>query len=355
MSTDIKISILITTYNLSKYIDQTLHSVFSQNLDCKFEVLIGDDGSTDGTIEMIRKWIAKYPSIIRLYSMERIPGKDYNPIFRASLNRTNLADHARGEYITFLDGDDIYIDSNKLKKQIAILDNPSNQDCIMCAHNVNIWQETNNSTRPILPLTLGEQKISRQQYWAKYWVHAEAFIFRNIKRPSESPQFNIKYFDDNLIVFFYLKFGSIYYIPDLMVNYRQNITPWKSWQSLERSIINAMDLCIETNYNHQMYKSSIQRHYNDFKCLYCNRTVLEDKKYEKYFIQVQDDELTEVSLFFKYNTANIINKLKVHIIFAHMSLLSWEPKDIVTKFFRVLYWNIFIPCKQKLFKIIHKK
>ena len=50
--------------------------------------------------------------------MERAPDKEYNPIFRASLNRVNLFKHAKGEYVLFLDGDDIFCKKDKLKKQV---------------------------------------------------------------------------------------------------------------------------------------------------------------------------------------------------------------------------------------------
>ena len=110
MDEKIKISILITTYNTEKYIDDTLTSVFGQKLDYNYEVLVGDDGSQDGTVEIIQKWIKKFPEVIRLYIMPRDSKCRYNAVFRASQNRLNLVKYACGEYITFLDGDDVYID-----------------------------------------------------------------------------------------------------------------------------------------------------------------------------------------------------------------------------------------------------
>lgn len=349
MHDGIKISILITTYNLSQYINQTLHSVLSQNLDYKYEVLIGDDSSTDGTIEVIKGWIGKYPEVIRMYSMPRADGEEYNPIFRASLNRVNLVKHAAGEYITFLDGDDFYTDMDKLKKQIAILDNPTNKDCIMCACNMNFWW-AEGDTRPILPLEMQEQKFSKQQYWQKYWIPAEAFIFRNILRKGGFGNFDIKYFDDNLIVFFFLKYGDIYYIPDLMVNYRQNPTPWKSHDNLVVNAINAMDFCLEKKYNPKMYRSSIKRHYTNFKELYSNRKEFSDNAFTKYIKQAQDDELTEVSLFLEYGNAGLRDRFKMHCTFFFISLVCW--RRYTAKLYHKLNWGVFSPCKQKIVKKI---
>ena len=56
-----KVSVLVTFYNQEDYVDEALQSVFDQKCDFDFEVLIGDDGSTDGTMAKLQKWMQKYP------------------------------------------------------------------------------------------------------------------------------------------------------------------------------------------------------------------------------------------------------------------------------------------------------
>ena len=51
-----KVSVLVTFYNQEDYVDEALQSVFDQKCDFDFEVLIGDDGSTDGTMAKLQKW-----------------------------------------------------------------------------------------------------------------------------------------------------------------------------------------------------------------------------------------------------------------------------------------------------------
>ena len=53
---DIKLSVLITTYNLEKYVAETLDSVLNQKTDYIYEVLVGDDGSSDKTVEIVKKY-----------------------------------------------------------------------------------------------------------------------------------------------------------------------------------------------------------------------------------------------------------------------------------------------------------
>lgn len=325
MDEKIKISILITTYNTEKYIDDTLTSVFGQKLDYNYEVLVGDDGSQDGTVEIIQKWIKKFPEVIRLYIMPRDSKCRYNAVFRVSQNRLNLVKYACGEYITFLDGDDVYIDENKLRKQIQILDNPGNSDCIMCGHNVNLFWEKESVTKPILPINISEQKLDKRMYWRSLWIHAEAFVFRkSFLREEHFKEFNKNYFDDNLITFFFMKGGEIYYIPDIMVNYRQNLTEWKAISNEEQHILNAMDYCIEKRYNPEMWISSIQRHYADFRILYINRNRSLNIDYEKYISQAKKDNFKEVLLFLNYKFLSVWRKLEVKLIFASMSLICWK-------------------------------
>ena len=99
---NIKVSVLITFYNQERYVDRALQSVFEQKTNFDFEVLVGDDGSSDGTCNSVNSWKEKYPNIIKLYVMER-EGEGHIAGFRASRNRLNLLKHVKGEYFIYLD------------------------------------------------------------------------------------------------------------------------------------------------------------------------------------------------------------------------------------------------------------
>ena len=72
-----KVSVLISFYNLAPYVDQTMQSVLAQKTDFPVEVLCADDGSDDGTIEILRAWEQKYPDTVRVFVMDRTPGANY--------------------------------------------------------------------------------------------------------------------------------------------------------------------------------------------------------------------------------------------------------------------------------------
>lgn len=121
----IKVSVIIPCYNYDEYIEKCLMSVVLQNRDFKSEVLISDDNSTDNSFEIIKRFKNYYESdnlIFKIYSQDNNLGEIENTKF--------LLDQCQGEYISYLDADDYWIDPNKLKKQIEFLNN--NSDYSIC-------------------------------------------------------------------------------------------------------------------------------------------------------------------------------------------------------------------------------
>ncbi len=110
----IKVSVIVPAYNQEKYIGTTLESIVNQKTTFKFEVLVGEDCSIDGTAEVVKKYAADNQDLIFPYYREKNLGIADNP--------AELFTHARGEYIAFIDGDDYWIDENKLQKQVDFLD-----------------------------------------------------------------------------------------------------------------------------------------------------------------------------------------------------------------------------------------
>jgi glycosyltransferase involved in cell wall biosynthesis len=68
------------TYNQHKYIADCLQSIVDQETDFEFEIIVGDDFSTDGTQEVVRSFGEKYPSLFRLF----LQGTSKNELFQAA-------------------------------------------------------------------------------------------------------------------------------------------------------------------------------------------------------------------------------------------------------------------------------
>jgi glycosyltransferase involved in cell wall biosynthesis len=101
-----KVSALVVTYNQGRYIAEALESIYTQTYH-DYEVVVVDDGSTDGTAELMQRW----PQVRYYYQQ--------NQGLNAVLSR--LVDLARGEYVAFLAADDTWA-PDRLEQQVPILD-----------------------------------------------------------------------------------------------------------------------------------------------------------------------------------------------------------------------------------------
>jgi glycosyltransferase involved in cell wall biosynthesis len=139
MHTDMKVSICIPTYNHVNFISQCLDSVLMQKTDFNYEILVGEDDSSDGTRELCSEYARKYPDKIHLFLNDRRNVIYINEEPTGRWNFINLLTNARGEYIALCDGDDYWTAPYKLQKQVDFLDN--HPGCSMCFHDVEVVSE----------------------------------------------------------------------------------------------------------------------------------------------------------------------------------------------------------------------
>lgn len=125
-----KLSVCIVCYNQERYIGQCLESIFAQETDFDFEVIIGDDKSLDGTLDAIRRSIEHAPVKVTVLERPKNVG--------ALENLIQVHKMAKGEYIAHIDGDDIMLPS-KLQKQVDFLD--ANPECSIVWHSVVRFQD----------------------------------------------------------------------------------------------------------------------------------------------------------------------------------------------------------------------
>ncbi|MBL4586794.1 MAG: glycosyltransferase family 2 protein [Flavobacteriales bacterium] len=126
------VSVSIETYNHVNYIKACLDSVLMQQTDFEFEIILGEDASTDGTREICIEYAERHPDKIRLFLHHRdnnisIGGK---PSGRFNL-LYNLS-KVRGKYIARCEGDDYWTDPLKLQKQVDFLE--ADENCFMINH-----------------------------------------------------------------------------------------------------------------------------------------------------------------------------------------------------------------------------
>jgi glycosyltransferase involved in cell wall biosynthesis len=110
---DVKVSVCIVTYNQKKYIRECIESLINQETNFRYEIIVGDDSSTDGTSEVVADYAARYPSLIVpvLHADNQGPWRNYISVHKL----------ARGKYICHVDGDDLAL-PGKLQKASDVLD-----------------------------------------------------------------------------------------------------------------------------------------------------------------------------------------------------------------------------------------
>ncbi len=126
MDKKIKVSVIMVTYNQEKFIDEAIRSVVLQDFPYPYELIIGDDCSTDETLIHCRKWEQKYPQIIKALKRDKNMGIQRNYI--------DTYNHCTGEYIAICEGDDFWCSKNKLRRQVEYMD--AHSECSVCFHRV---------------------------------------------------------------------------------------------------------------------------------------------------------------------------------------------------------------------------
>ncbi len=117
---EMKVSVIIPIYNTKEYIRQCLDSILEQTLQ-EIEIIVVDDGSTDGTTDIIKEYENKYPQKIKAF---------YKPNGGQAEARNLALQHAVGEYLGFVDSDD-WIDK-EMYEEMYNKAKADNADIVIC-------------------------------------------------------------------------------------------------------------------------------------------------------------------------------------------------------------------------------
>lgn len=138
------VSVVMITYNHEKYLARAIESVVTQRTDFDFELIIGEDRSSDRTWKICCEYQKRYPDRIRLVFSDENIG--------AAANVSRVSARVRGEFSAICEGDDYWCDIEKLQKQVAVMrENPS---VGLCVCGARIYHEKTGEWR-----SWNEQKI----------------------------------------------------------------------------------------------------------------------------------------------------------------------------------------------------
>jgi glycosyltransferase involved in cell wall biosynthesis len=154
-----KVSVLICAYNQQRYVEQAVRSALMQQTTFAYELVIGEDCSTDDTPTILRRLQAEFPDRIRLFCHEKNLGMHHN--YRQTLLK------CAGEYVALLEGDDYWTSPHKLQKQADFLD--AHPECVLCFHDVLVFDQTAGTEhpycRPGIPEITGFEDLLQDMYF----------------------------------------------------------------------------------------------------------------------------------------------------------------------------------------------
>ena len=136
------VSVCVQTYQHVHYIRRCLDSILEQRTNFGFEILLGEDASTDGTREICIEYSNQNTDKIRLFLLDRKNVVYLNGRATGRYNLINNLKKSNGKYIAHCQGDDYWNDPDKLQKQVDFLE--THDDHAICYHNMRIADEHGN-------------------------------------------------------------------------------------------------------------------------------------------------------------------------------------------------------------------
>lgn len=274
------VSVRLMCYNHENYIRQAMDGIMMQETDFKVEVVVGDDFSSDDTLNIIKEY--ESTDNIHIKILQREKGDAYwdERQKRGRLyNFLNIMENCTGKYIALLDGDDYWIDPMKLQKQHNFLD--SHPECSVCFTAAKSYHEKNPEKERIFK----PKKVNKKSTYnledaiikaGDFMITAT--IFLREKYVSEIPDwvFAAPVGDMPLSLFLGTK-GKYGYLNDLTSVYRVNTAgSWSQQMNFEKrrkhvvQILKTLDNFNEyTNfkYNKLVQLEKARIHFNDKKSI----------------------------------------------------------------------------------------
>lgn len=196
------VSVLMMTRNHEKYVGDAIKSVMTQICDFEIELIIGENCSSDGTFEVCQALSKRFPESIRLITAENDVG--------ITANFLRLAHRARGEFIAFLEGDDLWLDNSKLQTQVLLMgQNPQYSWCATRTENRTFWADPKES--------FNDSDILR-----RYIFHTSSVLFRSAL-VRQYPSFPDALCWESMLFAYLSKFGDCGFIDQTTSYYRRHL------------------------------------------------------------------------------------------------------------------------------------
>ncbi len=242
-----KVSVCMITYNQERYIAQAIDSVLVQQTDFSFEIVIGDDCSTDRTREILRERHLSHPDRIRLLTRKRNLGMMRN--FADTLGQ------CRGEYVAILEGDDYWTSAHKLQQQVDALD--AHPDWTVCFHWAQVVYENGERPATIFPAKRYDRVLTIADLLRSNCIQTCSVVYRRVL--DELPAWLMELgLGDWPLHILHADRGGIGFLPEEMAVYRiHSQSTWSSASAISRyrdtlAMLDAVDRHFGGRYHRQI-------------------------------------------------------------------------------------------------------
>jgi glycosyltransferase involved in cell wall biosynthesis len=209
------VSVVIPTYNQIEFVRETFDSVLVQDYPW-VEIIISDDGSVDGTAEVIKEYAARYPEKIVPILSDKNTGIAAN--FNRGLNKV------RGEYIAWLGGDDLMF-PEKIRKQVELLQ--QRPDAVGCCHDAEVFESPSGRVLGFFSQLMNGTRGFREggvELWfdANYFMLPSTVMIRSKAVPVHGFDERLKYANDWLLDIEIFRQGKCVVINEVLGKYRRH-------------------------------------------------------------------------------------------------------------------------------------
>ncbi|MCR4907841.1 MAG: glycosyltransferase [Lachnospiraceae bacterium] len=237
------LSVALITYNHGPYIRQCLESILAQETDFDFEIVAGEDFSTDNTREILDEFKARFPEKIRLLYREKNLGRPTLNVYQTSMA-------CRGEFIAYIEGDDFWTDVHKLQTQADFL--TEHPEYAAVTHSAVLVDEKGEPLSDSSPMELydwsGRYTFDDYKTVPRWPGHTASVFTRNFWHDGEY-DYTILYrahdfIDDAVILLFMLLHGPVMRLDPVMSAWRYVAkADGENWNSLKAKRDEALEEC----------------------------------------------------------------------------------------------------------------
>lgn len=310
----IDVSVCIVTYYHEKYIKQALDSVLMQKTRFRYEIVVSDDCSQDGTMDIVRQYDREHPGVFRINHNETNVGIAPN-VYKARCM-------CQGRYIIEMAGDDYWIRDDVIEKKAAFLDKNENYFGISSRYEMRRDFETEGLAYPDIRecnrkysfdgLSRGEKVNNRGLMMRNKWLTEDGrkFFEKGLEYGSV---------EDAVDRFLFLKQGDIWVSDDITEVYRQ-VSGGSNYNSTHSEIEILTEYVTTNNKLYKIFGDSV-----NFRKLYVRQfapvifKVIFDEEYKKLYLSIPEEyripQLKSVGFhsfsgWIKYKMGRVVYKIK---------------------------------------------